>query len=209
MNPVEVIREFHKLYYQSKIVSHSTHWLGVAVLKCPLDLWIYQDIIFQCKPDVIVEAGTHHGGSAFYMASIFDLVGNGRVITLDVVDKPGRPRHQRITYLKASSTEKSTLDSVKNIIGQNKKVMVILDSEHDFVHVSKELALWSPVVSVGQYLIVEDTNIGGNPVHPEWANGPLQAVRKWDPDKNGFVTDHSREKFLMTFNPSGYLKKVR
>jgi cephalosporin hydroxylase len=209
MDPKEVVREFHKLYYHSPVISTQTHWLGVPVLKCPLDLWIYQDIIFQNKPDVIVEAGTHHGGSAFYMASIFDLVGKGHVITMDVVDKPGRPRHQRITYLKASSTEKSTVDSALKLIGDGKRVTVVLDSEHDYVHVSKELVLWSKVVSVGQYLIVEDTNIGGNPVLPQWANGPFQAIKNWGPEKNGFSVDHSKEKFLMTLNPGGYLKRVR
>ena len=79
--------------------------MGIPVLKCPLDLWIYQEIIFHVKPDLIIETGTYKGGTAHFFASMCELIGNGEVITIDIEAYPNRPIHPRITYLHGSSTE--------------------------------------------------------------------------------------------------------
>ena len=75
--------------------------MGTPVLKCPLDLWMYQEILIHTRPDVIVETGTHMGGSALYLAGICDLLGHGRIVTIDVEEREGRPEHPRILYLRA------------------------------------------------------------------------------------------------------------
>src|SRR4029078_11762573 len=82
-----VIREFSQLYYDgldAKPLYETTSWLGVKALKCPLDMWIYQEILFKTKPDIIVETGVHHGGSTLYVASICDLLGSGTVLACDI-----------------------------------------------------------------------------------------------------------------------------
>ena len=100
-----VVDAFHRLYYdRHETTWTSTSWLGTTVLKCPLDLWNYQEILVETRPDLIIETGTHLGGSALYMAGICDLIGSGRIVTVDVEDRPGRPVHGRITYLEGSST---------------------------------------------------------------------------------------------------------
>ena len=92
---------------------------------------------------------------------------------------------------------------------QNRKVMVILDDAHDEKHVSKELEIYGKFVTNGQYLIVEDTSMGGHPVYPELGLGPMEAVEKYFNTNDDFEIDLSREKFLLTLNPNGYLKKIQ
>src|SRR6266566_253898 len=201
-----IVNEFHKLYFYGKenTWKNNTFWLSVPVAKCPLDLWIYQEIISETRPDVIIETGTAYGGSALFLASICGLVNYGRVITIDVNEQPGRPEHERIQYLSGSSTSDAIVANVKALIRANETVMVILDSDHRAVHVRQELDLYSPMVSVDRYLIVEDTNINGHPVMPLYGNGPMEALEQFARNQTNFVIDRQREKFLMTFNPKGY-----
>jgi cephalosporin hydroxylase len=86
--------------------------------------------------------------------------------------------------------------------------MVILDSDHSREHVLAELETWHSRVSVGSYLVVEDTNINGHPVTEHLGPGPWEAVAEWLPAHPGFRSDAGREKFFLTFNPRGYLKRV-
>ena len=207
----QVVERFHKHYYESHRSGGTwkdTFWLGVPVWKCPLDLWVYQEIIFGQKPDLIVETGTAFGGSALYMAGLCDIMGNGRVITIDIEHKEGRPSHERITYLNGSSTDRSITTEVERAAG-GAKVLVILDSDHSKAHVLEELRFYNRLVQNGGYIIVEDTNVNGHPVKPRFGPGPMEAVDEFLRANKDFVVDASKEKFFMTFNPRGYLKCVR
>jgi cephalosporin hydroxylase len=86
--------------------------------------------------------------------------------------------------------------------------MVVLDSDHSHAHVAAEIAAYSSLVTPGCYLVVEDTNVNGNPVLPEWGPGPMEAVDEFLDDTQLFARDPAREKFMMTFNPGGYLRRV-
>ena len=98
-----VIEQFHRLYYHSHEQTwQNTRFLGVNVWKTPLDLWLYQELIHELRPDAVIETGTKYGGSAYYLARLFDLIGHGRVITIDTEPQPDRPEHPRITYLTLS-----------------------------------------------------------------------------------------------------------
>ena len=201
------VQSFHRLYYDSK-VWRDTYWQGVETQKTPLDLWIYQEILFELKPDVIVETGTFDGGSALYLATICDLLGTGKVVTVDIETRPYRPKHPRITYVEGySSTSVEAVAKVKAGIGEGNKVMVILDSDHGVRHVLEELRTYAGIVTSGQYLIVEDTNIGGHPVLDEFGPGPMEALDAFLKDSSDFEIDASREKFYLTFNPRGFLKR--
>ena len=206
-----IVDGFHKLYYESihfgKTWS-STQWMGHKIMKCPLDMWVYQEILYELKPDLIIETGTYHGASAYFLASMCDLLGNGEIITIDIESRPGRPVHPRIEYVTGSSTSAPVLDLVHERIKGKKRVMVILDSDHSMKHVREELGLYSPFVTAGSYLIVEDGNVNGRPVDPEHGPGPSEAMEDFLKDSKEFRPDPSREKFLLTFNPGGYLKRV-
>lgn len=205
-----IVTLFQKLYYKKNDQTmFETYWMGVPALKCPLDLWVYQEILYETKPDVIVECGTKKGGTSFFLASMCDLMNKGRIITIDVIDFPEKPNHNRITYLHGSSTSKEIEDKVGSLIKEGERVMVILDSNHRRRHVLNELRIYNKFVTKGDYLIVEDTNINGHPVFCNYGPGPMEAVDLFMKENHDFIADRGREKFMMTFNPKGYLRKKK
>jgi cephalosporin hydroxylase len=209
---VETVRAFHDLYYTrwSKAGGDTinTSWFGNQTVKCPLDLWIYQELLVRTRPDVIVETGTWRGGSALYLAMILDQVGHGRVITIDVQDVKDRPRHPRITYVSGSSTDPAIVRAVHGMV-DGARALVILDSDHSEAHVYDEIAAYRSLVQPGDYLIVEDTNVNGHPTFPEFGPGPMEAVTRFLSECDDFEVDRRCERFLMTLNPSGYLRRKR
>jgi len=201
--------DFHKLMYNSEAHTwQTTKWFGTPIQKNPLDLFIFQEIIYETKPDVIVEAGTFAGGSALYMATLLDEMNQGKVITIDIETKPGRPQHPRIQYLLGSSTDPQIVEKVKSAIRPTDKVMVVLDSDHRKKHVLNELLIYSKMVTKGNYLILEDTNINGHPVAPYFGPGPMEALQEYLKDHSDLEIDKTRERLFVTFNPNGYLRKV-
>jgi cephalosporin hydroxylase len=189
----KIVDDFHTLYHEAQGATWtSTYWRGARTLKLPMDLWIFQEIIFETKPDVIVEAGTFQGGSALYMASLMDMIGKGRVITIDIEEFPAKPRHDRITYLLGSSTSDEIVAKVRSLIGKDETVMVVLDSDHHAEHVLNELRIYGDMVTVGNYIIAEDTNVNGHPVKPEFGPGPWEAVQTFLKENQNFAVDSKR-----------------
>ncbi len=204
----EIVKRFHRLYYRRGPETwKSTTWFGARALKCPLDLWMYQEILQRMRPDVIVETGTAEGGSAAFLAFICDLLGHGRVLTIDVEPLEGRPEHERITYLEGSSVDPEILASVRESIASDDRVMVILDSDHSHDHVLAELRAYAPMVSEGGYLIVEDTNLNGHPILPGIGPRAMEAVQEFVAEDERVEIDRDCEKFFLTFNPGGYLRR--
>ena len=205
-----VVREFHRLYFDARAFNmtwRNTYFLGHAVLKCPLDLWLYQELLHGVRPAVIVETGTAFGGSALYLASLCDLLGAGRVVTVDVVERPDRPVHPRISYVVGSSVDSDVVGRVRSEIADASPVMVLLDSDHRKDHVLAELEAYAPLVSPGSYLVVEDTNLNGHPVEPDHGPGPMEAAEDFLARHPEFEHDAAMDKFLLTFNPRGYLRR--
>jgi len=209
LQPVKVAEDFHKMFYNSSHTWENNKWLGVPIEKNPLDLMIYQEMIHELKPDLIIEAGTADGGSAYFMACMMDLLQHGKIMTIDIVDSPLRPKHPRIEYLMGSSTSPEIVAKIKNAIHPGDKVMVVLDSDHSKAHVLKEMTLYGPMVTKGSYMIVEDTDINGHPVRPEFGPGPMEALREYMKDHSEFQIDKARERLFFSFNPEGYLRKIR
>lgn len=208
----EVVDEFHRMYYDAGLAGgtwHQTRWFGTTVWKCPLDLWIYQELIADARPDVIIETGTAFGGSAHYLASICELIGKGSVISIDVTAQPDRPEHPRLRYLEGSSVDRSVLDEIGAAVQGMDTVMVVLDSDHSQDHVTRELAAYAPFVTLGSFLVVEDTNVNGHPALPSHGPGPMEAAEQFLARTSEFTRDPQGEKFLLTFNPGGLLRRVR
>ncbi len=207
----KLIDDFHRLYYSFSIFGRSSErmtWFGIPVYKTPQDLWSYQEILFEIKPDIIVECGTAAGGSAYYLAALCDLLGKGEVITIDCEERKDRPQHPRISYVLGNSANENIYEQVKSRTEGAKTVMCILDSDHSMRHVLREMNLYSNLVTIGSYLIVEDSNINGHPVFFEHGPGPMEALIEFLASDKRFKPDHTREKFLMTYNPNGYLQKL-
>ena len=206
-----VVDEFHRLYFDARAFNmtwRNTYFMGHPILKCPLDLWLYQEIVHLLRPAVIVETGTAFGGSALYLASICDLVGTGRVVSVDVTDRPKRPVHSRITYITGSSVDPETVARIRADVGSESPVMVLLDSDHGRDHVLAELEAYAPLITRGSYLVVEDTNLNGHPVEPGYGPGPMEATEAFLVGHPEFVHDAAMDKFLLSFNPRGYLKRI-
>ena len=208
----DVVARFHQLFYDSAHFGQgwsTSHWLGTPLWKSPLDLWIYQEILHETRPDLIIETGTYLGGSARYLACLCDLLQRGRILTIDIEDRPGRPQHPRVTNMQGSSVAPDLFQWVRESVGAGERVMVILDSDHTCAHVSQELELYRSVVTPGCYLIVEDSNVNGHPVWPDFGPGPHEAIEQFLPAAPEFERDRARERFLVTFNPGGYLRRTR
>ncbi len=206
------IRGFHRLYYHAADdvppgTWRACSWLGIPAQKCPLDLFVYQEILCQTRPEVIVETGTAAGGSALFLATLCDLLGQGEVLTVDIADRC-QARHPRLTQIIGSSTDPAVIAQVQQRVA-GRPAMVLLDSDHSQAHVLQELRAYSPLVPVGGYIVVEDTNIHGHPVGWQYPAGPTEAVREFLRDRDDFVVDRGREKQLLTLNPGGYLRRVR
>lgn len=200
------IRNFIKTYYYSE-ANNNAEWLGVKTLKAPTDLWVYQELIVKLKPDFIIECGTFNGGSALYLASICEWINHGRIITIDI--NPCETTHPRITKIvdAEGSTSSLVVKKVKEMVG-GASCLVILDSTHRKGHVLKEMDCYSSLVPIGGYMIVEDTSLGGHPILHGWGDGPMDAVN--DFVKRGtFIIDKSKEKFMLTLHPSGFLKRIK
>lgn len=207
----DVVNRFHKLYYDSYLLGgtwENTKWMGYSVRKCPLDLWIYQEILFELKPDIIVELGTCRGGSTLFLAQVCELIKSGKIISIDIKERNNLPDHSRINYLVGKSTSDEIVEELRQFIGPNDTVLVIADSDHSYQNVLEELQIFSQFVTLGSYFIVEDGNLNGNPVEPNFGPGPQEAILKFLASRKDFISDKSREKFYMTFNPNGYLKKI-
>lgn len=212
-----VVSAFHDAYYNAMPDTwENVFFLGVPVRKNPMDLWTYQEIIYDRQPDFLIECGTAYGGSALFFAHVMDMVQNGQVITLDIMADhhfEGRPQHSRITYATADTSRPTAVARVEGIMQMlegglsraERKVMVVLDSEHTQVHVRAELEIWPHLVTPGQYLVVEDTNITPQlaPQYPD--GGPKEALADWHRFYPEFVVDPLCEKHGLTFNPGGWL----
>ena len=176
-------------------------WMGTKIVKYPTDIMRYQEIIYQNKPDFIVETGTYKGGSALFFAQMFELMGNGHVISVDIKDHEP-PKHPRITHILGRATGVDTLEKIKGLVG-DKKVMVILDSNHHRSHVKRELLRYKDIVTSGQYLVVEDTNYS----EVGKANGPEEAIDWFMKRTNKFIREDLGEKFVFTLMPKAWLKR--
>lgn len=215
------MNEFHKHYEKSRIWENNT-WFGIPMWKLPFDAFVIQELIVDIRPEYIIETGTGHGGSAMFYASICELLGEGRVITIDIEDKVDMSKvkeyewSDRITFLHGGSTNpllieeiyKSTRwEDIDNFYYGNGG-LVLLDSWHTKVHVLKEMEIYHKFVHEDSYMIIEDSHVNGNPVPWEYNDdGPMGAINDWLDHHDDWESDYECEKHLMTFNPKGYLKR--
>ena len=212
-----LVEQFHKIWYGSD-ASSSVKWLGVPTLKNPLDMWMYQQVLFDCRPDILIETGTHRGGSALYFASVARAMQLPlRVITIDInpkidFDAAMHGVHPIVGISTHGATRRTVADYIGSVgadLGRPPAIMVVLDSDHSRDNVAEELRCFAPLVTAGQYLVVEDTNINGHPVFPAHGPGPYEAVEEFLQSTTEFVVDATCERFLMTFNPHGWLRRIR
>ena len=196
-------------------------WLGVKCIQIPNDIVAMQEIIWSVKPDIIVETGVAHGGSLILSASVLELIGKGKVVGVDVDIREhnrktldAHPLRHRLELVEGSSIDNHTAEQVKSYIGPGDIVLVVLDSNHTEAHVSKEIEIYSELVSIGSYIVVHDgsqayvSDIPGG--KPEWEyDHPLTSIRKFLAENKNFEIDAKMNRWGATSSPDGYLKRVK
>ena len=199
-------------------------WLGRPIIQLPQDILAIQEIIWQVKPDLVIETGIAHGGSLILSASMLELLGGeGEVLGIDIdirdhnrVEIEKHSLSKRITMIQGSSTDKAVIRRVRVLAKRKQCVLVMLDSNHTHKHVLRELELYSPLVTRGSYLIVFDTAIEDMPpdfyLNRPWGKGnnPKTAVWEFLKTNDRFVIDKEIEnKLLITVAPDGYLRCIK
>jgi cephalosporin hydroxylase len=198
------------IHYHEKLLFDKVTWMGTTARKMILDAWVYQQILYEVKPDFIVEIANAEGGSTQFLANMLDLLGGGEVIAVDIDHSLFQVSHPRIHLVTGDSLAPETLSRVAEI-ARGGRGLVIHDGDHSREHVLRDLHAYAPFVGVGSYFIVEDTVIdlfrAGDGLGT--VDGPLGAVEQFVREDSRFQIDSDREYFLITFNPRGYLRRVR
>jgi cephalosporin hydroxylase len=185
--------------------------MGVRALKNPFDAWIYQEIIYEVKPDVIVEIGSAEGGSTLYFANLLDILRKGRVISVDIDRTKYKIKHKRIITVTGNSSSPGIISKVTKFC-KGKSVLIIHDADHSKNQVLNDLNNYSPLVSIDSYFIVEDSIVDlfkPGVDFGDYREGPLAAVEEFLDKNNNFVADAKRERYILTYNPMGFLKRIR
>ena len=204
--------------------SYNFSWMGRPIIQYPQDMIAMQEIIWNVKPDLIIETGIAHGGSLIYYASLLELIGKGEVLGVDIdirdhnrKEIEQHPMFKRIKMLQGSSIGEDIIRQVSQIAEGKQKIIVCLDSNHTHDHVLKELELYSTFVSLNSYIVVFDTIVEDLPEgyfsqKRPWgiANNPKTAVQEFLQKNDRFIIDHSiDDKLLVSVAPGGYLKRVK
>jgi cephalosporin hydroxylase len=200
-------------------------WLGRPIIQYPQDMVALQEIIWDVKPDLIIETGIAHGGSLILSASILQLIGeNGHVLGIDIdIREHNRKQIEthtlahRISMIQGSSIDKDIIRAVHEFAREKKRIMVILDSNHTHEHVKQELLAYASLVSIGSYLIVFDTAVEDFPEDYNWSgrpwgkgNNPKTAVYEFLRMHEEFEIDSSiHNKLGITVAPDGYIKRIK
>jgi cephalosporin hydroxylase len=202
-------------------------WFGIPIIQLPDDMLRYQEVVLALQPEVIIETGIAHGGSLVFSASLCKLMGKGRVIGVDIDVRPhnrarleAHPVKSLITLIEGASTAPDIVAHVKQHVSAGEKVLVMLDSNHSYAHVSAELAAYSPLVTPGSYIIVTDglmRDLADAPRgDPTWTrDNPAQAAEDFVKTHNDFVLEEPHWKFNestlsgnVTYWPSAWLRRV-
>jgi cephalosporin hydroxylase len=206
-------RRVARLYHHDLIIKTgnfaSTSWLGVPIWQNVLDLWTIQETIAEIRPALLIETGTNRGGSALFYAQLMELMGTGRVATIDIVDIHELD-HPRIDFLHGSSTDPDIVAQVRDKASNaDGPVMVILDGDHARDHVALELELYAPLVTPGSMLLSQDGVIDEFWMFRDTRPGPRAANRDFLSRHPEFEYDRDRgERFLLTHHPLGWMRRV-
>lgn len=193
--------------HHREIVFSRVNWMGVETLKMVFDIWIYQEILNEKRPELLIEIGSYRGGSTLFFAHLFDIMGSGQVISIDIDRSKYEVSHPRITELTGDNLSDAVFSRVRELAA-GKRTMIIHDGDHRYENVIGSLRMYGPLVTPGQYFVVEDGVMDVfTPLHPlgYGGKGPLGAIRDFIRESDAFEIDRSRERYQITYNPNGYL----
>lgn len=208
---------------------YSFTWLGRPIIQLPDDMFRIQEVIYKIKPDVIIETGVAHGGSLMFYATLCKAMGRGRVIGIDIEIRPHNRKaiekhelFELITLVEGDSVDEHTVNTVKSLVRSGENVIVILDSNHTKQHVLKELRAYSPLVSVGSYIVacdgIMERLVGAPRSSPDWSwNNPKAAAEEFVKENESFVIEEPEILFnegviterVVTYWPSAFVRRIK
>ena len=204
------VEEFRKAaFWRAGQLWGNNRWLGVQALKGPWDVWIAQEILWETRPGSRARNGRLRGRQHPLLRRHVraDRTRSRVGVDVDLAGAHSRVKeHPRVTLFEGSSVNPEVVDRIREE-ARGKRVMVNLDSDHKAEHVHQELCMLADLVTPGCYLVVEDTAIG-KPLGKHLLPGPAEALEEWLADGQPFEVDRSREKFLLTASPGGYLRRL-
>lgn len=186
-----------------------TTWLGHPVTNPPTDLLAYQELLARVRPDWVIETGTGGGGRALFLASVCELLGHGAVLSIDPEPADDLPLHPRLRYTTGRGHDPAVVATVREATGVEPRALVVLGSRAGRQRTTLEFEALSPFVPVGSYVVVEQGIVNGHPVWPGFGPGPAEAIKQILSRHGDFVPDPTMEKYSLTFNPGGFLQRVR
>ena len=206
---------------------YSFTWLGRPIIQLPDDMMRIQEVIYQIKPDVIIETGVAHGGGLVFYASLCKAMNRGRVIGIDIEIRPHNRRsieaHELFEYIslvEGNSVDEQIVNSVKAMIKPGERGFVILDSNHSKQHVLDELNAYSNLVSVGSYIVacdgIMESLVGAPRSNNDWDwNNPKAAAEEFVSKNKKFIIEEPQFSFnegeiteRVTYWPSAFVKRV-
>ena len=187
---------------------HKLLYKDIPIIKCPFDYVIYQMILWEVKPDLIIEVGTNKGGSALYFADLLDMIGHGEIHTIDIEDIVHEEvkNHKRIKFFK-SGYEKYDLKNTEGF----KKIMIIEDGSHTYEDVKAALHKFNSVVNKNSYFIVEDGILDKMGWKNKYNGGPNRAIKEFILENDSYIIDRKWCDLFginATFNTNGFLKRI-
>ncbi len=227
MESNEALQHATKKWFEiSTSANYSYHfsWMGLPIIQFPQDIIAMQELIWEIKPDCIIETGVARGGSLIFYAGMMKMMDiAGKVIGVDIDIRPhnresieNHPLAQYIDLVQGSSIDEATVVQVKKLAQNAQKVLVVLDSMHSHSHVLRELELYTPFVTKGSYCVVFDTVIEDMPQgyykDRPWdvGNNAKTAVWEFLKSNDRFEINHSiHNKLQITVAPDGYLKCIK
>lgn len=203
---------YHKVMYEPT-------WLGMPIIQYPNDIVLMQELIWKVRPDMIIETGVAHGGTAVLYASILELLGKGKVIGIDIEIRQynrlainSHPLSSRIELIEGNSTDSQVVEEIRRESCSRNKVLVVLDSDHSYDHVLSEMEIYSQFVSPGSYMVVMDgiqEKLSSTPIGKKgWEyDNPLMAIKEFLSKHDDWEVDPYYTRTYITCNPCGFLRR--
>jgi cephalosporin hydroxylase len=208
-----IINHFHRLWYNSPHTWPQNYYFGHQISQLPLDMFLYQELVYKERPAFILQTGVCNGGSVLYFAHLLDLIQadpSAIVIGIDIelTQQARALTHPRIHLIEGSSTDSKTIAAVEKLL-PSQYGLVSLDSAHEYDHVLAELKLYQRFTEKGRHLVCEDTNINGHPVYRLFGKGPYEAVRDFLRTNPNWKQDNALwKRNMLSFHHHGWLQRV-
>ncbi len=194
-----VVKAFQRIYHRAaRRTWHDVWYRGTRLHAYPTDLWVYQELLEELKPGLVVQTGTYRGGTALFLADRLQIIGRGQVVSIDAEAEANRPQHPRLTYLTGPPTADDIVEVVRGRLDASEPALLLLGAGTTEDEVLGELEAYAPLAPAGSVVVVEHTHL----------DGPAAALQRFLGSTNDYEVDARGDRHFLTQNPGGLLRRV-